>query len=159
MVLRHNISTFLVLISVDAILMSSRLWLERSLLLQMTSGVWLNERLRSWTGRCRTDRATASSLQPLDKQSPTDDRLARVQPDAGRDANQHWAHVLEHKYLKDRSRLVTTSIRARDRKYSTHVTVPLDHPVVEEVVFVEKASEKTNGRQDKEAAEEADTQH
>lgn len=80
---------YLVFISVDATLMSSCLWLERSLLLQMTSGVWLNESLRSWTGRRRRNRTAASSLQPLDKQSPTNDRLSRVQPYARRDANQH----------------------------------------------------------------------
>lgn len=106
-------------------------------------------------------RATAASLQPFDKQPPTDHRLAGVQPHAARHADQHRAHILQHEHLKVRPSLgaARPPIRARYREHFAHVPIPLHHPVVEVVVLVEQAAEKADGGQHEQRTEETDTHH
>lgn len=103
-------------------------------------GVLLNIRLSSRPAVC--------ALQSFDEHSPTDDRLAGVQPDAGRDAHKHRTNVFEHKYMEQRSRFggIWLNVRTRNREYFAHVAVPLNHPVVKIVIFVVQTAEESQCR-------------
>lgn len=116
-------------------------------------GIGLNIRLSS--------RPCARSLQPFNEHSPADHRFTRVQPHAGRHTDQHRAHILEHKDLENGPRFITirTLIRAGYRKDFAHVTIPLDHPVVKEIIFVEQTAQESNGWQNEKTTKESNAQH
>lgn len=124
-----------------------------------------NTNTRRTGSRYATTAAAADAaipvLQPFDKLSPAHHRLSRVQPHAGRHADQHRAHILEHKHLKIRSRFrsIGSPIRTRYREQSTHVAIPLHHPVVEVAVLVQHTAQKPDGRQHEQTAKETDTHH
>lgn len=55
--------------------------------------------------------------------------------------------------------MVSAIERAWYGKYYAHVLIPLQHPCIEIVIFVEQAAQKSDCRQNEEAAEKSDAYH
>lgn len=80
------------------------------------------------------------ALQAFDKFTPTNNRFARIQPHRRCHTDQHWTHIFDHEYDKHWPCFVLMISAIEWTRYwkdYAHILIPLQHPSIKIVIFVE----------------------